>query len=96
LSEINNSYYNRGASYHRNILNLLIDNFRYLYKRVVLDIEGRNRGIFKELKNRVEKSIIADIDRDTNPDIVLDIANMDQIGSNSIDVVNAHELFEHV
>ena len=67
-----------------------------MYNGIVLDIGGRFRGIFKKPKDHVEQWIFADINKKYNPDIVLDVANMDQIESNSIDVINAIELFEHV
>jgi len=34
--------------------------------------------------------------KEHNPDIVLDVANMKNMGDESIDVINAIELFEHV
>lgn len=79
---------------------LLLDNFQkkyaFLYKGVVLDIGGRDRGLFKKPKQEVKKWIFADIESTHNPDIVLDVANMNNIFDKSIDVINAIELFEHV
>ena len=63
---------------------------------MVLDIGGRDRGRFKKPKDKVNKWIFADIEKKHNPDIVLDVADMSEIESESIDVVNAIELFEHV
>ena len=90
------SNYNYWASYRRQMLDLLQEKYQDLYKGVVLDIGGRDRGNFKKPKDKVEKWIFADINHDRNPDIILDVSNMKQINSNSIDIVNAIELFEHV
>jgi len=78
------------------MLDYLQDYYKHLYKGVVLDIGGRDRGKFNKPKNKVKKWIFADINRDYDPDIILDITNMEQIESDSIDVINAIELFEHV
>jgi len=87
--------YFRG-SYRRQHLNKLQKEYILEYKDVVLDIGGRDRGSFKKPKDKVEKWIFADIESVHNPDIVLDVANMGNISSESIDIVNAIELFEHV
>ena len=89
------SYY-KWATYRRILLDQLQEKYKYLYKGVVLDIGGRDRGRFIKPKDKVEKWIFADINIEYNPDIVLDITNMTQISSNSINVINAMELFEHV
>lgn len=86
---------NKG-SYRRKSLDKLLEENKYYYQGVVLDIGGRDRGNFKKPKNKVEKWIFADIVKEHNPDIVLDVAKMDLIASETIDVVNAIELFEHV
>lgn len=91
-----NPYYNRGFSIYRNNLNYFLYKHRNLYHGIVLDIGGRELGINKALKKNVDKWIIADIDGKTNPDIKLDVTEMPQIEKNSIDVINANELFEHV
>lgn len=84
------------ASYRRKMLDkLLYLNIDY-YGGVVLDIGGRDRGRFQKPKSKVEKWIFADIAKEHNPDIVLDVAKMESIESETIDVVNAIELFEHV
>lgn len=84
------------ATYRRQMLDLLLEKHKYIYKGIVLDIGGRDRGLFIKPKNKVQKWIFADINREYNPDIILDVTKMIQIDSNSIDVVNAIELFEHV
>jgi len=84
------------ATYRRKILDKLLEENKHYYKGVVLDIGGRARGKFEKPKDKVEKWIFADIEKKHNPDIVLDVADMSQIESESIDVVNAIELFEHV
>ncbi len=93
---IKNLKYYIGSTYRRQELDILQKKYSYLYKGTVLDIGGRDRGIFKKPKDKVEKWIFADIEQKHNPDMVLDIADMRQIKDNSIDVVNAFELFEHV
>lgn len=83
-------------SFRRRLLNNFQKKYTSLYKGIVLDIGGRDRGLFKKPKQKVEKWIFADIESAHNPDIVLDVANMNDIFDKSIDVVNAIELFEHV
>ncbi len=78
------------------MLDHLQNQYKHLYKGVVLDIGGRDRGKFKKPKNQVKDWIFADINSIHNPDIVLDVAEMSRIESGTIDVVNAIELFEHV
>jgi len=91
-----NKKYRKWATYRRIILDHLQNYYKYLYKGIVLDLGGRDRGNFIKPKEKVDKWIFADINREYNPDIILDVANMHQINSNSIDVINAIELFEHV
>ncbi len=86
---------NKGSYRRKSLDNLLEENKDY-YKGVVLDIGGRDRGRFQKPKQQVEKWIFADIVTEHNPDIVLDVANMEVIETETIDVVNAIELFEHV
>lgn len=88
--------YYRWTTYRRKMLDFLQEEYKYLYHGVVLDIGGRDRGNFKKPRDKVEKWIFADINSEYSPDIILDITNMKEIESNSIDVVNAIELFEHV
>lgn len=84
------------ASYRRKFLDKLLDRYRESFSGVVLDIGGRNRGRFEKPKAFVDKWIFADINPSHKPDIVLDVANMKQIEDQSIDVICACELFEHV
>ena len=91
---INN--YNEWATYRRKMLDYLQNKYKHLYKGIVLDIGGRNRGKFKKPIKSVNKWIFADINESYKPDIILDVSNMSIIESNTIDVVNAIELFEHV
>lgn len=84
------------ASYRRQHLDKLQKEYISEYRGVVLDIGGRDRGVFKKPKNKVEKWIFADIESAHNPDIVIDVADMNKIDTESIDIVNAMELFEHV
>ncbi len=84
------------SSYRRQYLDKLQKKHKDEYLGVVLDIGGRNRGAFKKPKNNVEKWIFADIEAKHKPDVVLDVANMQNIDTDSIDIVNAMELFEHV
>ena len=78
------------------MLDKLLEENKHHYKGVVLDIGGRDRGRFKKPKNKVEKWVFADIEEEYNPDIILDVCNMKQIQDESVDVINAIELFEHV
>jgi len=96
MSIKNKIYYYYWASYRRKLLDKLQQEHTSLYKGVVLDIGGRDRGHFKKPKDKVEKWIFADIEAKHNPDIILDVADMKAIESQSIDVVTAIELFEHV
>jgi len=84
------------ATYRRKILDKLLEQNKHYYKGVVLDIGGRDRGKFKKPKDKVEKWIFADVEEKHNPDIILNVENMMNIASESIDVINAIELFEHV
>ncbi len=88
------TYYN--SSYRRQILDKLQNKYISEYRGIVLDIGGRDRGKFKKPKNKVEKWIFADIEQKHNPDIVQDVADMQNIETESIDIVNAIEVFEHV
>lgn len=84
------------ASYRRKLLDRLLFENSSIYKGTVLDIGGRDRGIYKSPKDKVTRWITADIVKDRNPDIVLDVCDMKTIDNDSIDVINALELFEHV
>jgi len=84
------------ATYRRKTLDKLLKKNKRYYKGVVLDIGGRERGKFKKPKDKVEKWIFADIEEKHKPDIVLNVENMSQIKSESIETINAIELFEHV
>ncbi|MFC1548344.1 methyltransferase domain-containing protein [Candidatus Omnitrophota bacterium] len=84
------------ATYRRKNLDVLLAKNEYHYKGVVLDVGGRDRGRFKKPKNRVEKWIFADIEEKYKPDMIVDITNMSGVETESIDVVNAIEIFEHV
>jgi len=86
----------KNKSYHRQILIDLIYKNRSYYNGIVLDIGGRERNIFKILKKKVDKWIIVDLDKKHKPDLILDVSNMKEIDTSSIDVINAIELFEHV
>ncbi|MFA6136371.1 MAG: methyltransferase domain-containing protein [Candidatus Paceibacterota bacterium] len=95
---LKNIKYIFASTLRRKILDkLLSDNVGYFKSdSVVLDIGGRDRGKFIKPKNNVKKWIFADIDPSYNPDVVLDVSDMKPIKSNSIDVILATELFEHV
>ncbi|MFA6197917.1 MAG: methyltransferase domain-containing protein [Patescibacteria group bacterium] len=84
------------ATYRRKLLDQIQNQYRTVYRGTVLDIGGRDRGNFVKPKNDVLKWIFADIDIKYAPDILLDVTDMPQIQTGSIDVVNAIELFEHV
>ncbi len=84
------------ASYRRKLLDQLLEAHRAYFKGVVLDIGGRDRGRFRKPKEEVRRWIFADVQPELKPDIVLDVAHMEAIDSESIDVILATELFEHV
>ncbi|MBU0707857.1 class I SAM-dependent methyltransferase [Patescibacteria group bacterium] len=89
------SYYT-WVSYRRRTIDELLKKNSSLFRGVVLDIGGRNRGHFKKPVNKVEKWIFADIEEKHYPDMVLDVMDMAGLDNESIDVINATELFEHV
>lgn len=95
IQNLDYSYY-KWATYRRILLDKIQEKYKSLYKGIVLDIGGRDRGKFTKPKDNVVKWIFADINKKHHPDIVLDVMDMNQISSNSIDVINAIELFEHV
>lgn len=85
------------ASNRRHLLDSLQNKYKSCYSGIVLDIGGRDRGNFTKPKDEVKKWIFADIVPEHQPDIILDVSNMkSKIATESIDVVNAIELFEHV
>lgn len=84
------------ASYRRKYLDYLQNKYKNYYHGTVFDIGGRDRGIFQKPKAQVEKWIFADIEPKHKPDIVLNVEDMKKIQTESIDMVNAIELFEHV
>ncbi|MDF1593156.1 MAG: methyltransferase domain-containing protein [Desulfobacterales bacterium] len=84
------------ATHRRKKLDKLQDMYKKYYSGIVLDIGGRNRGKFVKPKDKVKKWIFADIEKKHNPDILLNVENMYLIDSQSVDIVNAIELLEHV
>jgi SAM-dependent methyltransferase len=83
------------ASYRRKLLDKLQFKYEPIYSGKVLDIGGRQKGLFCPPRDKAEW-ITADIVPERNPDIVLDVSDMHQIESESIDGISAIELFEHV
>lgn len=84
------------ATYRRKMIDRLLNRNKSLFQGVVLDIGGRDRGMFKKPKDKVTKWIFADSEAKHQPDLVLDVADMSDIDDSSIDVISAMELFEHV
>lgn len=84
------------TSYRRKKIDALSEKHKGLYYGIVLDIGGRDRGGFKKPKKEVGKWIFADIVPDFHPDMILDVIDMKSVGNESIDVISAMELFEHV
>jgi SAM-dependent methyltransferase len=78
------------------MLDNLLSNNIHLFRGVVLDIGGRDRGNFKKPKDKVERWIFADIEKKHNPDMIINVENLKGIENDSIDVICAMELFEHV
>ncbi len=85
-----------GHSYHRKVLDSLLERNLACYTGVVLDIGGRDRGAFYKPRDKVKRWIYADLEAKEAPDIIVDVTDMGFIRGGSIDVVNAIELFEHV
>lgn len=88
--------YWRWASIRRRMVDVILEQHREIYRGVVLDIGGRARGMFRPPVGQVERWITADIQPRNHPDLVLDVSDMHAIAKDSIDVINAVELFEHV
>lgn len=84
------------ASFRRQLLDDVQEKYRSIYKGVVLDVGGRDRGRFKKPKDKVERWIFADINPVHHPDIVLDISHMPMIANESIGTIAAMEVFAHV
>lgn len=85
-----------GTSYRRKLIDKHLNLHSWVFTGTVLDIGGRDRGKFKKPKDKVARWIFTDINPAHNPDIILDVAQMTTIESESIDVICACELFEHV
>ncbi|MBU0614335.1 class I SAM-dependent methyltransferase [Patescibacteria group bacterium] len=83
-------------TYRRRLLDRLLFENIACYQGRVLDIGGRNRGLFKKPKDQVQEWVFADIVSEHCPDIVVDVMDMNNVENESFDVVNATELFEHV
>jgi len=83
-------------TFRRKSLDNILNKHRHLYYGRVLDIGGKDRGKFKKPKEQVKEWVVADIVESNHPDIVTDVMDMKNIESESFDVINATELFEHV
>ena len=83
------------SSYRRRALDRFSEKVKSYYQGIVLDIGGRDRGLFRKPREQVGKWINADIVWKHKPDLCMDVAAQ-PIKSDSIDVVSAMELFEHV
>jgi SAM-dependent methyltransferase len=84
------------ASFRRKLIDQLLEKHRSIYRGVVLDIGGRDRGRFNKPKNEVTKWIFADICPEHKPDIVLNASDMHMLQDGTIDVIAAMEVFAHV
>ncbi len=84
------------TSYRRKLVDKLLEKHQEQFSGMVLDIGGRSRGRFIKPKKDVKRWVFADINPKHRPDIVLDVADMKEIENQSIDVISACELFEHV
>ncbi|MDA3855188.1 MAG: methyltransferase domain-containing protein [Candidatus Woesearchaeota archaeon] len=93
LKKIN---YYLNSTYRRRQIDVILNKNKSVFKGVVLDIGGRDRGQFVKPKSKVDKWLFADIEDKFSPDLVLDVSNMKNVKSNSIDIILAGELFEHV
>lgn len=83
-------------TFRRQRLDVLQQQHASLFKGVVYDIGGRDRGKLNKVRRHVDQWIFVDIDASHNPDMVADVADLHEIESASADVVSASELFEHV
>jgi SAM-dependent methyltransferase len=89
--------YYLGASPRRKMLDDILREYRSKFRDVVVDIGGRDRGMFQKPKQHVKQWIVMDIEAQHKPDIIGDVTNMRALfADSSIDVVLATELFEHV
>jgi len=84
------------TSNRRKMLDRLLEKNQHLFKGVVLDIGGRDRGRFEKPRHMVKRWIFADINPDHKPNMILDVTNMRKIKSKTIDTILTTELFEHV
>lgn len=84
------------TTYHRRELDDIQRDYSNIFYGKVLDIGGTNRGSFKKPINKTNSWIVADLTMYKGVDMVLDITNMDRISDESIDIVRAIEVFEHV
>ncbi|MFA7209285.1 MAG: class I SAM-dependent methyltransferase [Parcubacteria group bacterium] len=91
---LENIQYYIGASYRRKLLDKILNENRYYFSGVVLDIGGgRKRGKF--IPPETKKWIFADITPELKPDIICNVEKM-QFEDESFDTIKATELFEHV
>ncbi len=84
------------ATYFRKSSDKLHKKHEDVYQGVVLDIGGRDRGVFEKPKDKVRQWIFADLEKKHDPDMILDVADMKEVEDQSIDVIEASSLFEHV
>lgn len=84
------------ASYQRKLLDQALARHIKYYRGTVLDIGGRRRGRFDPQQTLAHKWVTADLETKRNPDIILDVCNMNDVRDKSIDTINALYLFEHV
>jgi SAM-dependent methyltransferase len=89
-------YYYFNFTYHRRILDCFLNKYKYIYRGIVLDIGGRKRGNFNKPVEKVDKWIFADCNGKYEPDLLINVTKMPEIETETIDVINAIELFEHV
>lgn len=83
---------------HRRAIDGLLEAQRPYFRHdvVVLDVGGRERGRFRRPVSEVKRWIVLDVEEARQPDIVADVSEMTTIGTETVDVIVATELFEHV
>ncbi len=85
-------------SFRRYYLDLILEENKHVFKGRVLDVGGKRdnrRGSFEPPYEQVEDWFFLNNDKQTNPDILIDLPNI-PLEDNSIDVVLCTEVMEYI
>ena len=85
-------------SFRRYYLDLILEENKHVFKGRVLDVGGKRdnrRGSFEPPYEQVEDWVFLNNDKQTNPDILIDLPNI-PLEDNSIDVVLCTEVMEYI